>query len=222
MHGNVGTEGDNDGDTFDYFKLSAVAGDLLDITLTYDPADWLELAVFNGHALYEVAIGEAGQLNLKVGFKSTDPGPYYIAVDTINGTSDYTITCAPIEGYAELEDNDTMAQATPLPPFGPVQWTMFNGNVGDPGYDGDSVDYLGFDVLADTDVHFDVHYDPAIGVVIAELYDSAGSLLRSGIDFGDVTSIDYIIQPTDIAPFALKLTPQGSKATYWITGYEVQ
>jgi hypothetical protein len=222
MHGNVGTDGPNDGDTFDYFKLPAVPGDMLDITLTYDPTKWLELAVFNGHNLYEVAIGDAGQLNLKIGFKSTDPGPYYISVDTLSGTSDYAVSCFPIEGYAEVEDNDTPAQATPLPAFGAAQWTMFNGSLGSPGYDGDSVDYLGFTLAPDQDVHFDVDYDPAVGVVVAELFDSAGNLLRSGVDFGDVTSLDYIIQPTDIAPFALRLTPQGARANYWITGYVIQ
>jgi hypothetical protein len=223
VSGNVGPAGDNDGDNADYFKLIAVPGDLLDITLTYDPSAWLELAVFNGHDLYDVAFGPAGSLNLKIGFRSTDPGPYYIVVNTQGGTSsDYDLACEPITGYAEVEDNDTLAQATPLPPMGANQWTMFNGSLGLPGYDGDTVDYLGFTLGVGEQPHFDVMFDPAVGTVVAELYDSAGTLLTTGTDFGDLASVDYTIQSGDQAPFALKLTTFSPSAAYWITGYAIQ
>jgi hypothetical protein len=237
--GNVGLNGRYDSDRTDVFWFSAAVGDMLKFTITLDEPNpdlevytyWLD--PFNPESTIASGVGVrdpvSGQIVVTMLRTVTQEGTMYLSVSTLDGSetsSDYSISAFRVQNYYEVEENDVLAQATPIttPTF------FVNGSVGPAGdYDGDSADYFKFDLETGAVPYFLLWYDEAQAAFEANavIVDSQGDLVYAAQDANDFGIFDLLmfnrdqvpIGPGDIGPFYLILTPGGS-SNYWFERFQ--
>jgi hypothetical protein len=118
--------------------------------------------------------------------------------------------------YDEVENNDSLAQANPLPAF---PFEGFSGNVGDGGvYDGDNSDMFTFDAAAGETWEFRVTAADLSATIGIELYDGNGDVLA--MEFNNPLTFEF----TDrhVGPFYLNIFSGGiiqNPTDYFIEGY---
>ncbi|MBN2081295.1 PKD domain-containing protein [bacterium] len=80
-----------------------------------------------------------------------------------------------LPAYVEIEDNDSLETAQPLPG---LPFTDFLANLGPGGvYNGDSADWYRFDLLADAKLQMGMFFDHQTADLAMDLYDEFGSLV---------------------------------------------
>jgi hypothetical protein len=225
LSGNIGVGGDNDGDQTDFYILDAVQpGSRFKLTLTYNStlSDLSFEIVNEDFSIFQFGQGDGDVLELGMVVRSLEPGPYYVVVANYTGNSDYELVCEELKDYDEVEDNDSAAEATPLPGFDPdPDWLFWTGTLGpdpdDPAGDGE--DWLQFSPATGDDIHFDVYFDPSLGNIGVKMLDANGNVLETSDDLGGVMSIGHVFVAGEAAPAYLKLALTSGYTPYWINGY---
>jgi hypothetical protein len=142
----------NDGDNTDLLHLSSVRPlDSVELTLEFDDATGtLQMeALDNSGEVIATAAGSGGTLTLNHAF-TNEAFPYQLRISAASGYSDYLLNASWTKGtnpdYDEIEDNDTLETATPLPG---LTFSGFRANYGSAGtYNGDEFDFFTLPDLA--------------------------------------------------------------------------
>lgn len=176
-HGSVGAGG-YDGDLADYYTFDAAEGQIVTATLTYNNLTGnVSLRLYGPDQMTIVTdeVGSPGMRTVSWGLKA---GANFFRPYAESGYSDYHLTFSLSNpGYNESEDNDTRAQANPLPALPLSNWS---GSVGPGSYDGDNSDYVTFTVSSAATLSFHLDYDNSSGANV-DLYiqDGSGTTLDS-------------------------------------------
>ncbi len=204
-------------DTEDFFSFNADVGDRIQVTMrkaAEEPymgmmlynsvgnplADDLELDSTRRALDYTCGYGDTYYLVCGYwGSSSATSGDYRLDIEVSKRLLD------------EVENNDDMGAANEIS-FPPSE---FYGSIGPGGYDGDSDDYLVFDVQPGDLVMLDAQpmsYDLSVR---AELLDAYGSVLA---DSTSPDGLSWEVQLGDPTPFYLRVYPDIGSGIYKISG----
>jgi hypothetical protein len=179
VDGNLGVgnaTGDDDGDSVDWFTLSAAGTGTLAVTMSYDEAGGnLDLYLYKDPQGAPLA-SSTGTTGVETIAETVQAGVYYLKCELVSGHSEYALAGAFTAGpptYYETEDNDAAAEADVLPAFplpaGTVTGNLGAGNpLGD--VDGDFTDWFTFGVDSMGTVAFDLYHDTGTGDLDLYLY----------------------------------------------------
>jgi len=199
-----------DGDSGDWTSFTAPAGSTIDMTLTYDSGtgkQGITLLDSDGDVLANSADGD-GSEHINYTLQAGDNGPYFFHLAAGSGYSDYqldgTVT-ANNPGLDEQEDNDSDAQANPLPA---IPFSGFTGNVGDTGtYDGDTLDEFSFTATSGQIVKFTITPTDTSVELSADIFDSNVNALGGGRwnSASGVVTAYAVIRTNDTGPYYVQV-----------------
>jgi hypothetical protein len=170
--GNVGLQGDYDGDNIDIFSFNGVPGETYKFTIT--PANPTEsFLVFASDNTGTVGKGLAfgdqnGVFTLCLVVSAMDVQPLELAIveqdpntgDPVPDTTDYIISGAQVSTNDEVEDNDSTGEATLIPAQSDF---ALRASLGSGGYDGDYLDFYSFGATLGDQPLIVLWYNPATG-----------------------------------------------------------
>lgn len=229
--GNVGVDGPNNGDAYDYFKFNASTGDKVAFQAYYCRMPGSD--EFNiGLGLYDsddqvmtIAQGFYNWLpaTLQYTIKDTDVPPFYLLV--YNGTGfSYSYFLGTLQDYSETEDNDAAESAQLLNNLVVLQqFDNWNGSLGlgsdYQGNDGDDDDWYYFTAASGMTVNLDLDYNSATGNLGATLFNAFGEAIANSADDDGNEHISYTFQQGDPNPIMLHLAALGGTySDYTLSG----
>jgi hypothetical protein len=220
--GNIGSGGNYDGDSEDWFSFLAHPGDKLKFTITpgvSSPPLQVQIFDSNFRPVGGADVDQQSGIVVAHGqIRSNDAAPFYLVLTNFGQALDYSIDRF-VEGFDESENNDDFAGADTLPDG---NFQFFSGSLGSGGsnQDGDSLDVFTFAADIGDSPTFTVFYDDATGELDGILHDSTHSVIgyATSNDNGTLTiAATDPIQAGDVAPFYLELSATSQYADYWIS-----
>jgi len=236
----IGRQGTYDGDATDVFELPAFgASEMVKVTITPDsPNPYFNVTAFDHSGQY------------LVGFPTTDPstGSLVLGLLHLNGmtqpllvsvyeldpqdqthkvldTTTYTIDAVKVTSFDEIENDDSTAQASPLP----SNFFCAAGAIGlGAPNDGDSTDYLKFNAAQGDQPEVLLWYNQGdatfdFGSDKPRIIDADGDVMATGVDEAQanapnlcVFDFDNPIGPADHAPFYIYLKLSSGQTKYWL------
>ncbi len=152
-------------------------------------------------------------------------GAYYpvVRITDENGLSDTAQATVDVwsSTYGEVEDNDTILDATAMPsfPFAGLTGSLGANPPSYPGYDGDSSDFFSFTALEGQSLSFRLDYNSGTLQAGMNLYDGSGSLIQvSGIYSG--AQVSHTFLPWEAGVAAVEVGGVNGYGDYVLMGVE--